>query len=144
MSDDSHAQAEPRVCEDMAERDFNRFGETMDLDFDKKHMDAEDKQGFDDMKRRIVEALKRGSLVINDNGCPEFTPTMEPDAKPIVFNEPTGAALKATDTKKKDHDVEKTLAFAAAITGENQSRFDAMKQRDLKVVLAITGLYLGG
>jgi hypothetical protein len=145
MSDDSPLPAGQKVADDVAEAEFERFGEAMDLDFDKSHMDEEDKKGFDDLKRIILRALKDGSLVVNDDGCPVYKPK-HPDSGdgPITFNEPKGAALKETDKKKKGHDVGKTYAFAAAMTGENESRFSNMASRDLKVCLAIVNLFMGG
>ena len=62
------------VAKEVAEQDFNRFAESMDLDIDPVDMDAEDKKGFEQQKDRIIAAIQSGSLVINDSGEPVFTP----------------------------------------------------------------------
>ncbi len=131
------------VAREVAEQDFNRFADSMDLDIDPVDMDAEDKKGFEQQKDRIISAIQSGSLVINDIGEPVFTPKRTKDADAITFYEPTGASLMAMDRKKKTEDVGKLYASMGEITRTHASTFSKMKMSDLKVCIAITTLFLG-
>lgn len=130
-----------KVDRETAELEFERFVEAMDLDLDPAEMDEEDRKGLDIQKGKILSAIMAGSLVINEDGEPVFTPAVEGDQ--IKFPEPTGAAFMAMDRKKKTEDMGKLFAMMAAITGTHASTFAKMKNRDLKVCIAITTLFMG-
>ena len=131
------------VAKEVAEQDFNRFADSMDLDIDPVGMDAEDKKGFEQQKDRIIAAIQSGSLVINDSGEPVFTPQRTKGADAITFYEPTGASLMAMDRKKKTEDIGKLYASMGEMTRTHASTFSKMKMPDLKVCMAITTLFLG-
>ena len=133
-----------KIAADVAEAEFLRFTETMDLDVDKADMDEDDARGFEKQKARIIKALMAGSLVINDDGEPVFTPCQSgPDAVPITFHEPTGASLMAMDGKKKNADVSKMFSVMGNMTKTSSATFSKMVNRDLNVCLAVTTLFLG-
>lgn len=131
-----------KVCLEVAEAEFQRFVELMDLDCDEKSMGEEDKAGFSEQKEKLIKAIRKGSLVVNENGEPIFTPQRTNDAKPITFYEPTGASLMAMDRKKKSEDVAKLYATMADMTRTDAKTFAKMKNADLKVCMAITTLFL--
>lgn len=134
------------VAEDLAEQEFQRFADAMDLDIDPKGMDDDDRAAFKHAKRRFIQSMMIGKLVVDEKGQPIYTPSgngaPNEDLKPITFREPSGASLMAMDSKKKDHSVEKTMAFMADQTGESPSRFAKMPNRDLKICMAVSGLFL--
>lgn len=130
------------VANEVAEAEFERFLEVMDLDFDAKGMDDEDRKGFLDSKQKFIRAIRRGSLVVNDRGEPVFTPVKDQSQRPITFHEPDGACMMARDQKKASHDVAKMYATLAAMTHEDAKRFARMPSRDLKVCEAILLLFL--
>lgn len=132
-----------KIALDVAEVEFKRFGDLMDLDLDPLDMDEDDKKGFEQQKKRVISSIQNGSLIINDNGEPVFTPQGISDANPITFREPTGASLMAMDRKKRTEDVAKLYASMADMTGSSSGIFSKMKMRDLKVCMAITTLFLG-
>lgn len=137
--------AEDKVAAEVAEREFDRFLDAMGLTekTQAKTLDAEDRKSFEDAKSDILRAMRNGSLVIDDRGCPVFTPLMdEGDPKPIVFKEPRGRQLKAADQAKKGHDVERGYFLMSAITGQVRARFEDMAHRDLVVCRALTALFL--
>lgn len=127
------------VAEEMAEREFMRFAEVMDLDIDPKGMDEDDRKELDELKRKVVRAIVRGKLVIDDDGQPVYSP-MEGD--PITFAEPRGKAFQASDLKKEGHNVKKMFAAMADFTGMPEAVFMNMRQRDLRVCLAVAKLFL--
>lgn len=134
---------EQKVATDVAEYEFERFIEAMDLDVDPKHLDDEDKKSFTRLKGIVIHALENGQLEVNENGEPVLHPQTTEDKAPIIFYEPEGAAFMEMDKKRKDHDVAKQMALLAAITKQNANRFAKMKQRDLKVLNAVLMLFLG-
>jgi len=132
------------VSDDVAEQEFGRFVEMMDLDVSPKNMDEDDREAFKQSKQRITRAIKRGSLVVDEHGQPVFTPTEGNDKTPIIFREPTGASFIAMDSKKDGHNIGKMFAAIGDMTGQHPSRFAKMAARDLKVCQAVAGLFFGG
>ena len=136
---------EPKVYREFAEAEFARFVDLMDLDIDEATLDDEDKKGLFENKRRIINALMAGSLVVNDKGEPIFTPARVGSSShhPITFHEPSGSAVMEMDRKKDGHDIGKMVAVMANVTATNPAKFAGLKYADLKVCMAIMMLYLG-
>lgn len=132
-----------KIAKEVAEQEFNRFVESMDLDVDPADMDEDDLTEFTKQKSRVMSAIQSGALVINDDGEPVFTPQRTNDATAITFHEPTGASLMAMDRKKKTEDIGKLYAAMGDITKTHSNIFSKMKMSDLKVCMAITTLFLG-
>ena len=131
-----------KVALEVAEKEFDRFTNDMDLDVDEKFMDEGDLTAFNKQKRRIITAICNGSLVINDNGEAVYTPQKSGDIEPLVFHERTGASVMAMDSKKKNHDMAKTYAVMGDITKVHQNTFAKMKGIDIKICEAIFALLM--
>ncbi|MFW6031048.1 MAG: hypothetical protein ACOC9T_00535 [Myxococcota bacterium] len=129
-----------KVAAEVAEAEFQRFLDAMDLDHDEEGMDEEDLKSFQKEKARVVKAIQDGRMSIDEKGQPTFQPT---DGEPITFREPRGSTLMAMDSKKKNHDVTKLFATMAEMTKVPVQKFSKMPNRDLKVCLAVTLLFLG-
>lgn len=129
------------VAAEVAEQEFERFIDAMGLDVDPKGWTDEDKQSFDEAKRKIIDAMKSGRLVIDEDGRPRYTPRLV-NTDPITFYEPTGADLMAIDQAKKGANVSAGFKLLAAMTKTNVQRFSGMANRDLKVCQAIQALFL--
>ena len=135
--------AENKVAPEMAGAEFNRFAETMDLDVSTDGMSADDKRDFTLQRDRIVKAIQSGALVINDDGCPVFTPKRAGDGvNAITFHEPTGASYLAMDRRKVGEDMAKLFSTMADVTKTSAGLFAKMKNADLKVCMAIITLFL--
>lgn len=132
-----------KVAKEVAEAEFDRFVNAMDLDVDPSDMSEEDKEAFQQQKDRLVGAIQSGALTINDDGEPVFTPQRTKDADTLTFHEPTGASLMAMDRKKKSEDIGKLYAAMADMTRSHASTFSKMRMADLKVCMAITTFFLG-
>jgi hypothetical protein len=130
-----------KVASEVAVAEFERFLETMDLDIDTSKMDADDLKSFDEAKRKLVRAIERGHLVVDDKGQPVYTPQGSGTA--ITFFEPTGASFMATDGKKKGYDVAKMNAMLGDITKQSPVTFAKMAGRDYKICQTILVLFLG-
>ena len=132
-----------KIVQEVAEKEFDRFVEAMDLDVSTDGMDQEDKSSLSQQTGLIISAIQSGDLVINDSGEPVYTPKRTKDAPAITFYEPTGASLMAMDRKKKSEDIAKLYATMADMTKVSAKTFATMKMPDLKVCMAITTLFLG-
>jgi len=130
------------VAREVAEAEFERFCEAMDLDIDASRMDADDIKGFEEVKAVIVRAIERQHVVIDDRGQPVFTP-QSGDGRAITFYEPTGATFMATDAHKKGHDVAKMIAVLADMTRTDAKTFAKLASRDFKVCQTFVKLFLG-
>jgi len=131
------------VAEEVAQAEFTRFVEAMDLDVEPSGMDEDDLKGFNQQKSRIISAMQSGSLVVSDKGEPIYTPQRTNDAQAITFYEATGSALMAMDRKKKTEDIGKLYAAMGEITKTHANVFSKMKMSDLKICMAVTTLFLG-
>ena len=130
---------ENKVSKDMAEADFERFVDAMDLDLDTSEMDAEDLTGFKKQKSRVVNAIQRGALIINDDGEAVYTPYRAGSVvkEPLTFHERTGASIMAMDGKKKGHNAAKMYAVLADMCKVQQKVFAGLVGEDGKICEAI-------
>ncbi len=133
-----------KIAPDFAEAEFNRFGEMMDLDFDKSKMDSEDATSFDKLKNRLVTAIMNGSLIINDDGEAVYTPRNSKSKykEPITFHERTGADLMTMDRGKKNHDMAKTYSIMASMCKVPISTFSGLVGIDGKICEGIFTLLM--
>jgi hypothetical protein len=132
------------IALEVAEQEFDRFAEDMDLDLDVSKMDEDDKTAFEKQKRRILRAIQKGSLVINDDGEAVYTPSHPRSGytEPLTFHERTGASLMAMDGKKKGHDVAKTYAVLADMCKVHQRVFAGLVGTDVKTCEALFALLM--
>lgn len=131
------------VAREVAEAEFDRFCQAMDLDVSQEKMDLESLSGFKQQKEKVVTAIENGSLIINDAGEPVFMPQRTKDWKdPIHFTEPTGATYMEMDRKKKDQDVSKLFAIMSSMTGVYSGQLAKLKGTDIKLCQALTALFL--
>ena len=132
------------VDRETAELEFNKWAAAMDLTakLDPATLDDADRKEVATEKRRLVDAIMDGRLVVNDKGEFVFTPVTEERPQPILFSEPSGAALMAIDKAGERENVRKSFNVLAEITGQNVPRYARMKNRDLSVCTAILILFL--
>lgn len=130
------------IAREVAEQEFDRFADEMDLDVDESKMDEEERSSFIKIKEKLLKAMQRGSLIINSDGEAVYTPIKEDDPQPITFHERTGATLMATDTKKKNQQAAKLYAMMADMTKQPPVRFSKMKGTDIKICEGIFTLLM--
>lgn len=132
-----------QVAREVAENEFQRFADLMALDVDVSKMDADDAKSFVQQREVILAAIQRGHMTIDEEGQPIYAPQAD-EGGPIVFYEPTGATFMAMDGKKKNADMSKLFAAMADMTKQPPIRFAKMKNRDMKVCMAVITLFLAG
>lgn len=130
------------VAREVAENEFNRFCDDMDIDRDLSKMDEDDTKGFNDNKELIVIAIMDGRLVLNDDSEPVYTPKRGNAASPLTFREPTGATFMAMDRKKSGQDVGKMIALMDEITRSPPGTCSRLKGVDFKIARSIVTLFL--
>lgn len=135
---------EDKIIREVAEQEFDRFADAMDLDLDTVGMDAEDLASMNKQKNRIIKAVMKGDLIFNDDGEAVYTPQHKRSKRkdPITFHERTGASLMAMDNKKKGHDVAKTYAILGDMCGIEPKEFSGLAGIDIKVSEAIFALLM--
>lgn len=132
-----------KVAKEVAEEEFDKFCEGMDIDSDTQEMNEDDQKGFEDQKAKIVRAIMRGSLTFNEDGLPVYAPTRSKIDNPLVFHEQTGAHLMAMDRKKEGQNVAKLLSLMDAMTKSAPGTCSKLEGADLKTCMAIITLFLG-
>lgn len=131
------------MAREAAEAEFDRFVDAMDIDADPTDMSDEDKKGLQQSRRTVVKAIMNGSLMIEADGTPVYTPRRSKDVTPIRFREPTGADLMEMDKAKAGADINKTFKILAAITSTSPARFANLVMSDLNVCSAVMVLFTG-
>lgn len=128
------------IDREFAEKEFDRFIESMDIFDASNDEDADDAKSFRAARNLIVGAIQRERVTINDDGEP--TIHMSDETDPITMSEPTGAALMAMDGKGKGREIAQMYAAMGQMCGISPKTFSAMKQRDLKIFQNLAILFL--
>jgi len=135
---------ELKIAKEVAEVEYDRFLEQMDLLIDPNDMELEDKSNYQKTRARIIRAICRGHLVINDDGEAVYTPQHPKSVykEPITFHERSGASVVVMDGKKKDHDISKGYAAMAEMCRIQPKNFATMVGEDIKICEAIFALLM--
>lgn len=126
---------EYKISREIAEQDFDRFCEKNRIDNDVDDFSEEDQKAFDEHKKRIVKAIMKGEMVINDASEAEFCG--------VKFKTPKGRVLLAMDRSKKGQDMKAQFEVMADICEVPAATFSKMDSVDVKVCMAVTALFLG-
>ena len=62
------------IAADVAEAELDRFIDSMGLDLDTAQMDDDDLAAYQRQRAKLLHALRKGALVINDDGAAVYTP----------------------------------------------------------------------
>lgn len=134
------------ISEEIAEEEFKKWADDNEIDIDTQKMSSEEKDSFDLMKGRIIKAISKGLLVIDDNG--NFAYTISGKSQPgyagskLTISQPTGQAFIATDNFKQGQNVHKSMAILSALTGKDVKFFTNLHVKDYKVLDAIATFML--
>ena len=137
---------EPKVAQDVAEAEFDKFADAMDLDVSPDGMNEESLESFQGLKRQVIRAIMKGSLIFNDDGEAIYTPRHRNSKfqEPITFHERSGAHLTEMDKAKKRGAVAQTYAVMGAMTGQSASVFAGLVGPDIKTCEALYALLMMG
>jgi len=129
------------VAADVAEAEFQKWVRAMGMSqkLDPSRLDGEDRKSLLDQKRVITDAIERGELVVNDEGCFEFTPT---GGQTIAWPEPTMEVMMAIDGHRETDNAKRMFFIMAKMTGKPVTFFRALKLRHGQVCQAVANLFL--
>lgn len=132
------------VSTEVAEAEYERFCDLMDLDIDVDGLDEDDQKELEDKKRVLVKAICKGHLTVSDAGEPTVRLKIPVDeVSEITFHEPDGSTILVTDKVRKDRSAAKLFEVMANLTGQPAHVFGKLKMRDMRVCQAVTTLFLG-
>lgn len=120
---------------------FERWAASNDFELDTSGLPDDERRGVDEAKARVLRALESGHAVIDDQDRLVVTPRRG-NTNAIVFGEVTGSTLLSMDQRRSDQSIARAFAALASLTREPASRFAAMHQSDLKVMLAALSLFM--
>lgn len=131
------------LAREVAESEFDRFCDDMDIDSDIAKMSEEDAKGFNSQKEILIKAFMDGRLVLNDDSEPVYTPKRSGFQNPLTFREPTGADLMAMDRKKDGQSIGKMFSMMDSVTKSVPGTCSKLKGPDLKAAQAVMSLFMG-
>lgn len=126
---------ENKVAKDMAEAEFERFAEAMDLEIDPVSLGVDDLEDFNKRKSQVIRQIERGNMVINDNGEAVYTPH-RPASKikdPLTFHERSGETLPAADGLGKNTEGAKLRRMIAQMCKVHPNVITGLSGTDIKV-----------
>ncbi len=135
------------VAPEAAEAEFERFTDAWRIDTDMSGLDEEGAQSFHSTKRRLMVAIQRGVLTVDESGETLVLTLEFPNDNGVdrlTMKPATGAALKKWDRFKERQQVEKINATMGDVCKCSPAVFTQMDLRDLKTVQAVTTLFLVG
>lgn len=135
---------EYKLDETTATAELERLADMMDLDLEiDSGLEEKERKEAQKTLDTLIKSIRRGDIVITDEGELVFTPVRSPNVPPIKFQEPTGATLLASDKFGDKQKLHKMYAMVAEMTGVEPATFSRLKKSDLNVVMAVGGLFLG-
>lgn len=132
------------VSQDMADKEFARFVAAWDIDANIDSMTGEDKESFEQQKKRIITKIMTGDAVIDDAGNIVYNLRFAEGAvQQLTFRVPNGAAYMAMDRHKDRQNIHKLYEFMGAMTKQAPKLFASMDARDVKFCQGVALLFLG-
>jgi len=130
------------IDKDTAEVEFLRFCEEWEIDADTADMNEDDKVGFEQQKSKILKAIVKGRLAVNDDGSLTYTLSRSSENIDVIIKRPGGAALMEMDKYKDRESMHKIYSVLGSMTGKPPSFFSNLDGIDLKPFTAVVALFL--
>lgn len=132
-----------KVPEEAAVSELNRWAEAWDLDLG--FSDGEDQLGQKLSRDRLITAIRKGRLTVDEAGNLTLTLTYSDiEIKELKFSPPKGDAFTAADKPKESAGQLRMNAMLGAMTRTGPVVFTNLDGRDLKPCNAIASLFLVG
>ena len=126
-----------KVNKETAELEFERFAVLNKIDTELEGDTEDDKKEYTSNKSKLVKAIMKGSLEVDDKGVLKYSPEWGENPAGLIFNRPTGATIRAFNTSNQDLN-----AALADVTKQPVSIFSRMDYADLKICYAVINLFL--
>jgi len=131
------------ICPEVAEQEFTRFCDRMDLEVKPENFDAAGLKVFNELKGTVLEAIRFGDVEINEKGCPAVRPSSTGITQPIVFQEWSYGAAEEADKYSKEGAFKKNRVMLSQLTGCEPYVFLKLNKRDTYNLTAILGIMQG-
>ena len=132
-----------KVDKKTAEQDFNCFAEAWEIDTDVEEMTQEDRDSFNDQKRKIVKAIRIGRASVDGKGDIAYVlkePVHSVDS--LTLTMPRGEGYMEMDRYKEQQSVRKFMAVMGHMSGKPVKVFSDMSGIDVKFCMAVSTLFL--
>jgi hypothetical protein len=129
------------VALEAAETEFDRMCVSRRVDIDIEAMEPGDRAMFLAYKRQVVDAIRRGALVVAQDGTPTFSPASG-DRSPIVFYQPTGATYMAMDAYSNEKGMMRTVAALTEMTRSAKGAISKLEAADFQICTSLANLFL--
>lgn len=123
------------------QEEFDRWADMWEIDTDTEDMTEEDRDDFRGHKAKLINAMKRGRLVFDENED-KLVYTLSKSEGVVDISRPTGAGLIEMDRYKDREGVHKTYAVLGAMTKKPASFYSHLDGIDLKPFLSVVALFL--
>lgn len=137
---------EEKMSEELAMQEIERWADDNDIDLYVTVKDGT--KLLDAGAPKLIKAIRRGSLIVNDNCEFEYTVSDKSPAgyagKKLVIKRPTSAAYMALDSYKDQQSVHKTFALLSSMTGMDVGWFAKLDNIDYKILNIITSFFIAG
>lgn len=131
---------------ELAEQEFNEWAESMGLEVDTdSNLSENDEVVLSNGKKLFIRALTKGNAFINDNGNYVYTVSnLSPESFKGTEVEITMPPPRAfvTGGKKGTDGMQRLLAIASGMTGNDTGWFLNLALPDFKFFMGIAGLFL--
>lgn len=143
MTAPNSAKPGGKVDHKTAGQDFNRFAEAWEIDTVVEDMKQEDRDSFEDQKRKVVKAIMIGRAAVGEDGNIVYNlkdPVHGTDA--VTLRMPRGEGYMEMDRFKEQQGVRKFMAVMGHMTGKPVKMFADMSGIDIKFCMAVSTLFL--
>ena len=127
-----------------AERDFSRFAKAWRI-YDKvDEMTMKDRESFEEEKAKLIDAIIEGILTVGSDGNMVYKLIYPHGAcEQLDLKRPLAMAFFEMDKYPDDQKIKKSFAYVAAMTGQSVPWLGTLDGVDIKVPIAVAGLFLG-
>lgn len=136
---------EMKISKEIAEKDFNDWCESCEIECDVDSMSEEDKTSFSGLKDRIVKAIMKGKCVV-DGDKMQYTLSEKNEGslsgKTITIDPPTSKTFMGIDGFKETQRMHKMASCMSAITGLDIGVFTKLWGKDFAFMTAVVTLFL--
>lgn len=137
--------ADEKVAREEAEKEFDNWCDVTGIDRETANMNDEDLKGFEDGKKRLVDACVIGLLVFDDGNIEYTISSRSPEnfaGVTLKIGQPNGKLFRAMDGMKETESFKKLNCVMSAMTGKDNGFFDKIHATDYKLLQAIAGFFL--
>lgn len=130
-----------KVATEVAEAEFLRLCEANRVDTDTSELTEEERRDWEGLKGDIVKDIRRGTLIVGEDGKPTYTPPGS--SKGYTFHPATGATLMALESYGSGKNISNLVAAMAEVTRTaDRGEFSRLPAKDFQACSRIMRLFI--